>query len=369
MSFKVLTESQITANLIDTYTSLISTVDDMNKGSNIRSIFEAFAQELKRFYQSAQENALETQKTAAYTMFKFALLPAQAAYTIETFSIPVALSVDVSVPAGTTVSVKGTNIQFKTVSAQTWRKGQTIFQTTVVCNQVGSIGNRRANEINNLVTPIQGLNNVSCTNQRDVRSGRDLETNDQRENRFQQFVNSLHAGDIRALLYGAKTAQLTDQYGYIYEQVTKAQIVEGLGSNTIYVDNGYYNVPTALVQECQKMIDGYVDSSGNFMRGYKAAGVPSVVTKADYQRLNLAVSVTPRVGYTFSMIQQSVINAITVHFQSLDIGETLKKKDIDLAIGSTSGVLNFTHNLSADVTPVAGTLIQLGLGQPVISLA
>lgn len=367
MSFKSLTETQILANLIDTYSSLVPQVDDMNVGSNIRSIFEAFSQELKRLYQNMQESASETQKMAAYTMFNFPLLPAQAAYTVVTLSVPQAPNANVSVPAGTTVAVLGTNIQFKTVAVNTWLSGQTILQVTAVCTVVGSIGNRRANEINTLITPIAGLSNVSVANQRDVRTGSDLETDDQRANRFQQWINSLHRGDIRALAYGAKTAQILDSYGYITEQITKAQVVEGSGSNTVYVDNGYYYVSTQLLQQCQKIINGYIDNNGTYVTGYKAAGVPSTATVANKQQVNISVSLSADTGYTFNMIQQSVINAITALVQSLDIGSVLKVKDLSLAIGNTAGVLNFMHNVSSDITPTAGTLIQLGLGQPVVN--
>ncbi|GIM45246.1 hypothetical protein DNHGIG_07950 [Collibacillus ludicampi] len=262
MAFQVLTETQIVANLIDTYTSLITTSDDVNTGSVIRSAFEAFAQELARLYRNAQENAAEIQKMAAYTMFNFPLLPAQEAYTMVTFSTPTPPTSPVTIPAGTTVAVPGTNIQYQTPAATTWPAGATSFSVRVVCTQTGTIGNQRANTVTQLVTPIPGLNNVTVTNPRDIRTGTNLETEDQRANRFQQWVNSLHRGDVRSLIYGAKTAQLVDQYGYVTEQVMKAQLVEGNGSNTLYIDNGYYSTSQQLVQQCQQVINGYTDQNG-----------------------------------------------------------------------------------------------------------
>lgn len=367
MSFKSLSESQILANLIDTYTSLITTVDDLSIGSNIRSVFEAFAMEVKRYYQDVQESASEIQKTFAYAAFNFPLLPAQAAYTIVTLSVPVAPTSNISIPAGTTVGVAGTTIQFKTPAVMTWNQGQTIFQARVVCTQPGTIGNRRANEITQLVTPIQGLNNVTVINSRDVRTGRDVETDDQRANRFQEWINSLHRGDLRSLPYGAKTTKLIDEYGYIAEQVTKAQLVEGSGSNTIYIDNGYYSVSDNLLQECQRVINGYVDTDGQYVIGYKAAGVPTTAQKCAYQSVSLQINVSPNTGYTFQMIQQTIITSVTNLVLSLDIGQPLTVRDLNLIIGSTPGVLNFTHSLTSDITPANGTLLKLGLGQPVVS--
>lgn len=367
MSFKALTESQILANMIDTYSSLIPTVDDMTPGSNIRSIFEAFAMELRRLYQNAQESAADVQKTAAYSMFNFPLNPAQAAYTVVNLTVPSAPITDIPIPAGTTVGVTGTNIQYKTPASMTWLNGQISFQARVVCTQSGAIGNKRANEITQLITPITGLSAVSVTNPLDVRTGSDLETDDQRSNRFQEWINSLHRGDTRSIPYGAKTTKIIDPYGYVAENVAKSQLVEGSGSNLVYVDNGYYTTSTQLVAQCQKIIDGYVDTTGALVVGYKAAGIPTTAIKCNLQNLSFTANVAPKTGYTFAMIQQSVISALTTLVQSLDIGQSLLVKDINLAIGTTPGVLNFTHNISADISPAAGTLIKFGIGQPIVS--
>jgi uncharacterized phage protein gp47/JayE len=368
MSFRNLTETQIVSNLIDTYSSLITTPDDMNVGSSIRSIFEAFAQELARLYRNYQESTAENQKLFVYSWFKFPLLPAQPAYTQVQFSVPVAPTTDITVPAGTTVAVPGTSIQYKTPAVATWPKGQTTFNMTVVCTQAGSIGNQRANTVTQLVTPITGLNNVSVTNPKDIRTGSDLETEDQRANRFQQWINTLHAGDTRAIIYGAKTAQIFDDYGYVSEKVVKAQLVEGNGSNTLYIDNGYYDTSQQLVQQCQQVIDGYTDSNGNFIKGYKAAGVPTTVVAANIQTISINVQIAPQVGYTFDMIQQSVIDAITSLVQSLDVGQALKLSDLNVAIGNTPGVLNFRITApTADITPANGTLLKLDVGQPYVT--
>jgi hypothetical protein len=216
------------------------------------------------------------------------------------------------------------------------------------------------------VTPISGVSNVTVTNARDIRTGTDLETDDQRANRFQQFINSLHRGDTRALVYGAKTATIIDAYGYVQEQVMKAQLVEGTGSNMIYIDNGYYTTSTDLVASCQEIIDGYIDSNGIEVTGYKAAGIPTSIVACSYLSQSITATVSPRPGYTFNMIQQSVVRAITDLVQSLDVGQTLTVQDLNNAIGSTPGVLNFTHSVASDVVPTNGTLIKLAIGQPFV---
>lgn len=368
MAFSTLTEAQIVANLIDTYTSLVTTTDDVNPGSVLRSTFEAFAQELKRLYQNMGESAAETQKMAAYTMFNFPLLPAQAAYTMVTFTVPQAPTSDVTIPVGTTVGVPGTNIQYQTPAAMIWPSGSTTFNARVVCTKTGTIGNVPANTITQLVTPINGLNNVTVTNPKAVITGRDLETEDQRANRFQQWINSLHRGDERAILYGAKQAQILDEYGYVSEQVMKAQLVEGPGSNTLYIDNGTYDTSQALINQCQQVINGFIDANGNYQIGYKAAGIPTIVNAASLQQVTITIKASTKPGYTFAMIQQSIIDSVTNLVQSLDVGDTLSMAALSLAIGNTPGVLNFQIlSPTADVVPPPGTLLQLGTGQPTVS--
>lgn len=359
MSFKALSESQIVANLINTYSSLITTADDVTTGSVIRSVFEAFAQELKRYYQNAQESASEVQKSAAYATFGFSLLPAQAAYTMETISADAPAS-NVTIPSGTTFAKAGTNVQYKTVAVNTFASGTTTLDVRVVCTQVGTIGNAFADTITQLVSPISGLSNVSVTNAKDVRNGTELETDDQRANRFQEYIQSLHSGDLRALKYGAKLTKILDNYGYISEQVTKAQVIEGSGSNTIYIDNGTYDTSDNLVTECQKVINGYTDDDGKDVRGYKASGVPSTVTKATIQTITVSVNVAAKPGYTFATIQTSVSNSIKTLVQSLDVGQDLTMNALNLAIGQTPGVLNFQITSPvADTSPADGTLLKL----------
>lgn len=370
MGYTMLTESQIVSNLIDTYTSLTTTADDVNNGSALRSTFEAFAQELKRLYQNMSESAAETQKMAAYTMFKFNLLPAQAAYTMENFNVSTAPTTDVTVPTGTIVGVKGTNIQYTTPADMVWTAGNPSISLRVVCTQTGTIGNQRANTITELVTPIAGLSNVTVTNPKSVVTGSDLETEDARANRFQQWINSLHRGDKQSIPYGAKTAKLIDEYGYVSEQVMKSQLVEGSGSNTLYIDNGTFDTSSALLSQCQQVIDGYIDSNGVIQIGYKAAGIPTTVQIASLQTVTNSVSVTPENGYTFAMIQQSVRDAITNLIQSLDIGDALKLSDLQTVIGNTPGVLTFNIlSPTADIVPADGTLLELGVNQPTITAA
>ncbi|UOF90756.1 baseplate J/gp47 family protein [Fodinisporobacter ferrooxydans] len=368
MSFTMLTEAQIVANLIDTYSSLVTATDDINPGSVERSAFEAFAQELKRLYAYAGQSAAETQKLAVYSMFSFNLLPAQAAYTMVTLSATTAPTSDVTIPSGTTVGVPGTSIQYKTPAVMMWPSGSTSFSARVVCTQTGTVGNVRANTITQLVTPISGLQNVTVTNPKAVISGTNLETEDQRANRWQQWVNSLHRGDDRAILYGAKSTKLIDSYGFISEQVMKAQLVQGSGSNTVYIDNGTYDTSTDLLNQCQQVMNGYVDSNGVRQIGYKAAGIPTTAQIAPLQSVNISVKVSPDTGYTFAMIQQSVIDSITNLVQSLDVGDTLTMNDLNLAIGNTPGVLNFSITTpTADTVPAAGTLLQLGANQPSVT--
>jgi len=366
--FNPLVEAQLVANMIDTYSTLVTTTDDINQGSVLRSTYEAFAQELKRLYQNIGESASETQKIAVYTMFNFVLLPAQAAYTMETFTVASAPISDITVPAGTTVGVPGTSIQYKTPADMIWPSGSTSVALRVACTQTGTLGNVPASTITQLITPINGLSNVTVTNAQAVITGTNLETEDQRANRFQQFTNGLHRGDERAILYGATTAQLIDNYGYISEQVMKAQLVQGTGSNTLYVDNGIYNTSSALVTQCQQVINGYTDSSGALHVGYTAAGITTTVQIAILQALTITIKATPDVGYTFAMIQQSISDSVTNLVHSLNIGDSLYLADLNLAVGNTPGVLNYQITAPvADTVPAAGTLLQLGANQPSVS--
>lgn len=369
MTYSPPSENETLANMINTYTALTPGANDLNKGSVIRSLFTAFAIELKRFYSNQVESAISSQREAGYAMFNFQLLQPKEAYTIATFSVPVAPTVPVTVPSGTLVSKRGTSIQYRTVGDYIWNAGVKSVNIGIVCTQQGKIGNTQSGTITQLGSQISGLSNVTVTNTKAVISGSDLETEQERAERFTDFLASIHRGDINSLQYGAKQAKLLDGYGYVVERVMKATVIEGDGFNTIYIDNGTYNTSSNLRSECQKVIDGYVDTDGSFIIGYKAAGVPSTVQIATIQNQPISVSVTPKPGYTLDMIRTAINFAITDLVSSLNIGDKLPVNSISLAVGNVQGVLN--HKVTTptqDVVPDTEVLIKLSAGNPIISL-
>lgn len=360
MAFTPLSEQEILTNLISTYLSLLTATDDLNTGSVVRSLLESYALDVKTLYVNMAVAALELQRTAAYSIFSFPLLQPQAAYTMEQFAATPVPTVATNIPAGTTVEIQGTTIPYQTVADTIYPANAANVLVRVVCTQAGVIGNTSANTITQLVSPIVGLQGVTVTNTQAVISGRDLETDQARAQRFTQFLRTIHRGDVAALKYGAKTTQLLDSYGYISEQVLKAQVVEGNGANTIYIDNGTYNTSTPLVTQCQQIINGYVDTNNNYIIGYKAAGIPSTVQAAPVQAVTITIAVTPNTGYTLAMIQQTITDSINTLVNSLDVGDTLYVQSLNVAIGNVPGVLTFTlSSPAADVVPAAGTILQL----------
>jgi len=368
MTYSPPNENQTLANMINTYTALTPTADDLNRGSVIRGLFTAFAVELKRFYSSQAENVVTSQREAGYSMFDFQLLQPKSAYTLAQLSVPVAPTSNVAIPSGIIVSKKGTTIQYKTTGSYTWPSGATSANLGIVCTQPGKIGNTQLGTITQLNSSISGLTNVLVTNTKAVISGADLETESERAERFTDFLASVHRGDINSLQYGAKQAKLLDEYGYVIERVMKALVIEGSGFNTIYVDNGTYDTSSNLLTQCQKLINGYVDTDGSFVIGYKAAGIPSTAYIATNQTQVVALSVTPSPGYTLEMLSTAISTAIANLIQSLNIGDTLLVKSIGLVVGSITGVLNYVITTPAsDVIPGTGILLKLS-GSPLITL-
>lgn len=369
MAYTPQSEQQVLANMLGTYASLVPTVDDLNPGSVVRSIFETVAREIKNQTVNQTEDAAELQQTGPYSIFNFPLLTAQSAYTMEQFNVATAPTSDVPVPAGTTVSIPGTTVQYQTAADFTWPSGQTSVSIRIVCTQTGVLGNTPANTITQLNGGITGLSNVTVTNIRDVISGADQETQYQRAQRFTNSLDNIHRGDDGALKYGPTTAKLIDDYGYVSEKVIKVQVVEGAGTNTIYIDNGTYNTSNALLDQCQMVVDGYIDTGGNKIIGYKASGIPSTVVIATLQQVSISVAVTPEPGYSLDMIQQTITDSLTQLVQSLNVGDTLYLSDLNLAVGNVVGVLNYVISApTADVVPAAGTLLQMASNNPDITL-
>jgi hypothetical protein len=303
-------------------------ITDFLPGSVTRTRYEAIALELEQQDYQTYRAVTKAIPIAVYRAFNFAPLPAVRAGNMVTLSIAVAAGQDIVIPKGsqvTTVASTTTPVKtYETTAAATLLAGQTTVAAAVVCTSPGSTGNTGAGTIT-VVKGILGIDAV--TNASALTNGADAESEADRVRRFQGYITTLAKGTDGALEYGAKTAVLTDESGAITERVTQALAVDipaaTAGFADVYIYNGIGDTSSELITRAQAIVNGYTDSNGVKIIGYKAAGVVVTVSAATEIAQDITLVITLLPGAIAADIIAKAEAAIAAYLGSLGIGETI----------------------------------------------
>jgi len=371
MGFEIIKAETRTASMIEWFSGICSTITDFLPGSKIRSKFETIAVEMEAqdyaFYQAIKKAI----PISIYQAFDFKLKAAQKASGMVTFTGGSATS-SMTIPAGTVLGTANAsdNKIYATTEDATIPAGQTQVQAPVLCTSPGSFCNTPINTITRFITSISGI--TSVTNAAAVVNGMDRETEDSRRQRFNKYITTLTRGTKEAIEYGATTASMHDISGATIESVQFVNVVQPAeddpeqpaGEIYCYIYNGSGGTSDELVAEAQKIIDGYADSAGTKIPGYKAAGVICTVAKATEQAINVTCTVTP-ISTEADKVQMSADcqAGISRLIQELNMGEDIILSQIISRAMEASGVYRVSVatptadiSIASNTIPIVGTI-------------
>jgi hypothetical protein len=371
MAFFIKNFESITASLILRVSENTAALTDFNVGSKIRTLLEAFAEELEYFYLDMYRGIIEGINNAVYNSFDFPPLPPVSASGVVNFSlvqagttVPLAPTSSFSIPSGfqvqvpvqTTASISNkvapSGTVYQVLNDTVWNAGATSVSATVVCTSSGIVGNTIANSVTGIVGALPTVQGGTflVTNTIPFTNGEDQETNEERKARFSKYLQSLGRGTLVSLEFAALQAVVNDAVtGNIKEQVKKAVAVEPYkldGSKPpahcdIYIHNGVGGTSSSLVSAAQKVIDGYTDTNNNRISGYKAAGIIATVLPAVENPISFIIQVTMKPSFSLTNDLKSEISGfLSKYVDTLNPGERLVyNKVIDLVMDA-DGVYN-----------------------------
>ena len=369
------------ARMMAFFAGIQDKITDLIPGSIARTKLEAVALEME---QQDYQTYLALKKAipiAIYRAFNFPLLDATRATGKVTFSAAAPASSDVNIFKGTRVATApdtdGSEKVYETLSDVVLLTGQSSIDANVACTKPGTSGNTGVGTIVVIKTSIPGIDSV--TNPNGITNGEDQETESARATRFQEYVESLKRGTNDAVAYALTTAALTDANGVVTENVKQAKVVTsplgaaGFADGFIY--NGVGDASAELLTLAQQIVDGYTDSNGNLVPGYKAAGCVITVQNAGRVPSDVTMTITGSDGFDKPTIQAQAEAIIDTYFSSLGIGDTLILNEVvertmaipgvyDVAISApganltaqTIGTPTFTGSGSNDLS-VSGTFV------------
>ncbi|MGC1304609.1 MAG: baseplate J/gp47 family protein [Caulobacteraceae bacterium] len=367
MAFQLKNFTSIAAAILNRFRGSQSAVTDFNIGSVNRTMFEAVSAEIDELYQQMFNGLMEGIATSVFNSFSFAKLPATPASGLIRVTIAPNPST-ILIPAGTVFSNTAIANTYVTQADATIAAGNTFVDVLAVASTAGAASNLNANVSFTCGPAPAGF--VSAVSLAAFLNGRDLETDDQRKQRFGEFVQNLTRGTVSALEYGAMTTVLNDANGAEIERVALVEVIEPyVTDNTqpiaqvnMFIHNGVGDTSTALVNLCTQIIDGYVDANGSKVAGWKAAGVPVTVAAAVETPLNVSGVLTPAPGFDGPTLNASAQGVLGTYILGLGIGQTFLFSDAIVAVKGVQGVSDFVFSTPTanDVTPSASAKFMPG---------
>lgn len=342
---------------------------DFNIGSAARTMLESPAIEIEELYQQMWNGLNESIPIAVFNSFDFPALDARN--STGRVRIYVAPSVNPVTIAGGTVftTTDSSSISFATITDAIIPGGSSFYDVNVVAVVAGSSGNIAIGTDFISSPTIPGYVNAEAIN--GFVDGADAESLDDRKNRFVEYVSTLSRGTNAALRYGAKTVQLLSPTGLVLEAVRQAVVIEPWLSDDLavpgliylYVYNGVGTASGTLLDLVSKVIDGYYDTNGKPVPGWKAAGVKVITASAVIVSVNVTATVTIDQNYDSAATLALVSAGIASYLSSLDIGADVILSEIVARAMQVDGVTNFRMTVPAldvaiaeNAKAVAGTL-------------
>lgn len=348
MGFQIIRAEDRTVRMLQWFSGICQKITDLLPGSKIRTKFESIAVEMEAmdfaFYQAAKKAI----PTGIYQAFNFNLLPPEKAADNVVLSASPAPATDILIPQGTKVATEATATNpeklYATTATATLLAGQTSVTVPISCTVAGTIGNVGTGLITVIKGTIPGI--TSVTNPAAIINGRDKETETERRSRFIEYIASLRRGTSEAIEAGAKTATILDVDGAVIEKVVSAQVDEEYsednGDIACYIFNGTGGTSDELVARTQEIVNGYVDTGGTKIGGYKAAGIICTVIKATETAPSVAIAVVAMPNVDKVALKALVEAVIAAYLDTLDIGQKCLRSEIIQRVKAVTGVYDCT---------------------------
>lgn len=339
MPFQIKDFRSILAAMVNLVRATTDKLTDFNPGSVTRTLLEAPSAEIEELYRQMYNGIMDAIPVAIYGAFDFSRLPASAAYGFVTFHAVTPPAADIYILAGTQIR-SDTGLEFSTLETVALGVGQNDVAVLTVCAQAGTLGNVAAGSLTVLPTAIQGIDGV--TNVGAFYTGADEETELERKDRFQRYVVALARGTVAAIEYGAQTASLLT-HGVITERVVSARCIEDLENCYVrlIVYNGAGVASDALIARAQEITDGYQAPGGEFIPGYKSAGIVVSVESAFVVHIGIVQTVYIDYGFDAAAVRAEVASVLSTYFAGLKVGNKVVHAALVAAGMSVPGVLNY----------------------------
>jgi hypothetical protein len=362
VSFQIKDFLSIVLSQINHAKSTTTKINDFMPGSVARTMMEAPAVEIEELYLQMFLGLRDAIPVATFLSFGFTALPAARAHGHVSIAAMVERPMDFTIPAGAAfVSVDGR--VYNTTEQVVWPAGSTLINVPVAYGEAGVIGNAGIGVITGSSLFREGDYTISNSA---ITTGRDVETDSERQARFAEFIQSLSKGTLVACLHAAKLSTVIDAQGNVFEYVTRSGVSEQPGHVSIYIYSSMGVPSAALLADGQRRIDGERDPvTGATTSGVRAAGVRVDVLPMMERAVSVSIRVKMRVGYSLTpAVTQTLVDTYNTAIRGVLPGGLLYLGDLTELMLKTPGVEsivpqtneNIICSVSEALTPGALTI-------------
>lgn len=358
----------IVASMVNFMRGTQAKITDFNPGSVARTMIESPAIEIDELYQQMFNGLKEGIPVAVYDSFNFAMLLATSSGGLMRLTIT-SSATNTIIPANTQF-VSTYNLQSYLTSVDTTiLAGSTqadIFLSAITPGIIGNIPTPSSPFTTS--ASIAGL--VSAVVLSGFDNGIDDETPAARKSRFNDYISTLRGSTLAALEYGIKSGcKITNAYGIVTEQVVMTNFVEPylvsslnpVGWVQAYIHNGVNGASSALLALARIVVDGYVDSHGNKIPGYKAAGVKVDIAAATAVPVGVTGTVSALPGFLNTDVATGVTEVINDYLLARGINQSAQIDDLYAVAKAVSGCNKFTLTTpTADVASSSSSKVMPG---------
>lgn len=346
MAFQIKDFASITAGMLNHARATTKKITDYQPGSVSRTMMEAPAVEMEELYLQMFLGLRDAIPVATFLSFGFNKLAAAYAVGWVSISAPAPLGQDLLIPAGTVFDAADGR-QYASLADVTWPAGEDIVRVQVQHTAPGLVGNIAAGAIKSSTF----FDNTFTISNQVIESGRDIESDAEREARFAEFIASLSRGTLEANHYVATLAVVLDENGNRLEYVTRIGVDEQAGRVRIYLYSSLGVPSAALLADAQKRIDGYRDpSTGAVTPGYRAAGVRYDVLATVERGVPLSIKVGMLDGYELTAsVAQALGDIFASQVRAVQPGTTLYLGTLIEAMLAVAGVRSIVPTSTANI--------------------
>lgn len=367
MTFQIKAFASIAASIINHARATQKRVTDFTVGSVARTMLESPAVEIEQLYIQFFNGLLEAIPSAVYLSFGFDRLAAESGTGLIN-GVFTAQTTAYVIPAGTVWQVVGASGKFTNPLDIAMPPGTTNAQVRVSAQDTGIGSNVPGGTVFSMIPQVGSF--LSATAAADFIGGRDVETDDERKQRFAAFVAALPRGTVGAVEYVlTNLCRLYDASGLEIERVKLSYIDEQWERDhslsralvDIYIFNGVDGASPALIARTLQLMTGYVDADGAKVAGYKAAGVHFNVYAAALVNQAIAATVVVNPDFDYATTLAAAKVAVANYLLALPIGATGFPEQISDAAQSVPGMQSFkVTSPAAPVTPALGAKLLVG---------